>query len=70
MRYKVKWRVGTAGPLMPELCESEDSAKDRVRELIKHYPEGLAVDVWNENETWQIVTPAGAAEWCKAPTEQ
>jgi hypothetical protein len=65
MRYKVKWRLDGAGPLMPEVCETEETAKERVRQLIRKHPQGLVIDVWNEEETWQIVTPIGVAEWCK-----
>jgi hypothetical protein len=65
MRYKVKWRTGSEGPLAPELFDLEDAAKARVRQLIGQHRSGLVVDVWNEDETWQIVTPAGIAEWIR-----
>jgi len=66
MRYKVKWRVGDEGPLAPELFENEDAAKERARRLIQCNGENLIIDVWNEDETWQIVTGAGVAAWCGA----
>src|SRR5262249_26040143 len=66
MRYKVKWRVGDEGPLAPELLENEDAAKERARRLIQCHGENLIIDVWNEDETWQIVTGAGVAAWCGA----
>ena len=66
MRYKVKWKSGGQGPLMPEIFDTEGAAKERVRQLVNQHPRHLEVDVWNEDETWQIVTPAGIAEWCKA----
>ena len=64
MRLKVKWRVGGGGPLTPEVFETQEDAKARVRQLMAEHPNGLTVDVWNEDETWQIVTPAGVKEWC------
>jgi len=64
MRYKIKWNVGGTGPLTPELCDSEESAKNRVRQSISERRAGLVVDLWNEDETWQIVTSAGVKEWC------
>jgi hypothetical protein len=66
MRYKVKWKSGGDGPLTPETFDTEGAAKARVRQLVNQHPRDLQVDVWNEDETWQIVTPAGIAEWCKA----
>ena len=66
MRYKIKWKSGDEGPLTPEIFDTEDAAKGRVRQLVNQHPRDLVVDVWNEDETWQIVTQAGIAEWCKA----
>jgi len=51
MRCKVKWRADGAGPLQPEMFDSFDTAKERV---------------WNEDETWQIISPTGAGVWFKA----
>jgi hypothetical protein len=66
MRYKIKWRSGGDGPLAPELFDDDPSAKARVRELLGTYGTNVTIDVWNESETWRIVTSAGIAEWCKA----
>jgi len=66
MRFKVKWRVRDQGPLAPEMFETEDAAKERVRQLLAEHRDQVIVDVWNEQETWQIVSPAGVAEWSKA----
>lgn len=52
--------------MTPEIFDTEGAAKERVRQLVNQHPRHLEVDVWNEDETWQIVTPAGIAEWCKA----
>jgi hypothetical protein len=65
MRYKVKWRAGSEGPLMPELFGSDVLAKARARELIAKYGPRTVIDIWNEDETWQIIAPPGVAEWCK-----
>ena len=62
MRYKVKWRAGGDGPLAPEVFEILEEAKARVRYLLANHP-GASIDVWNEDETWQIVTPAGVEAW-------
>ena len=66
MRYKVKWRVGNDGPLSPEIFDTEDQTKERVRQLIAEHQDRVVVDVWNEQETWQIVSPAGVVDWCKS----
>jgi hypothetical protein len=65
MRYKVKWRLGKEGPLSPELVETVDEAKKRVRDLIKEHGDRVTVEVWDEEENWQVVTPAGVADWSK-----
>jgi hypothetical protein len=65
VRFKVKWRTEGEGPLAPEVFESEDQAKERVRQLLAEH-HGVVVDVWNEEETWQIVSPAGVEEWSRA----
>ena len=66
MRLKVKWRIGDEGPLAPEVFDTEDAAKERVRQLLTEHRDQVTVDVWNEQETWQIVSPAGVEEWSKA----
>jgi hypothetical protein len=65
VRFKVKWRRGNDGPLAPEVFDTEDQAKERVRQLLAEHQDNV-VDVWNEEETWQIVSPAGVAEWSRA----
>ena len=65
VRYKVKWRIADRGPLAPEEFDNIDQAKERVRQLLAEHQDAV-VDVWNMDETWQIVSPAGVAEWCKA----
>jgi hypothetical protein len=65
MRYKVKWRAGGEEPLSPEIFESEAPAKARVRELLGKYGTRITIDVWNEDETWQIIAPPGIPEWCE-----
>ncbi len=65
MRYKVKWRIADDGPLAPEEFENIDQAKERVRQLLAEHQDAV-VDVWNMDETWQVVSPAGVADWCKA----
>ena len=64
MTCKLKWRVNGTGPLTPETFKDNEQAKARARELIAAHGQSIAVDVWNDDETWQIVTPAGVAEWC------
>lgn len=59
MRYKLKWRADGTGPLTPETFDTEDQAKSRARELLAAQGTAVVIDVWNEDETWQIVTPAG-----------
>jgi hypothetical protein len=66
MRYKVKWRAGGEGPLAPEIFDTEEQAKERVRRLLAEHRDHVVVDVWNEQETWQIVSPAGVEEWSRA----
>ena len=69
MRYKLKWRAGGTGPLALETFDTEDQAEARARELTAAQGAAVVIDIWNEEETWQIVSPAGVAEWCarKAP---
>jgi hypothetical protein len=64
MRYKLKWRADSRGPLAPETFDTEGQAKARARELLAAQGPAVVIDVWNEEETWQIVSPAGVAEWC------
>jgi hypothetical protein len=66
MLYKVKWRADGEEPLQPEAFDSEDAAKARTRELLAKYGTRVTIDIWNNDETWRIVTPAGVADWCKA----
>ena len=65
MRYKIKWRANGDGPLQPEMVETLDQAKARSRELLATYAEKLTIDIWNEDETWQIVSPTGVPDWCR-----
>ena len=65
MRYKVKWRAAEASALQPETFPTFDAAKERVRDLLATRGHQIAVEVWNEDETWQIVSSAGAEEWSK-----
>jgi len=65
MRYKVKWRAEGEEPLLPELFESDAPAKARARELLAKYGARIVIDVWNEDETWQIIAPPGVSEWCE-----
>jgi hypothetical protein len=64
MRYKLKWRAHGTGPLTPEEFDTEDQAKARTRELLAAHGTAVVIDVWNEDETWQIVAPAGVAVCC------
>jgi hypothetical protein len=66
MRLKIKWRADGEEPLQPEAFELETAAKARARELLAKYGSGVTISVWNDAETWQIITPAGIAEWCNA----
>jgi hypothetical protein len=65
MIYKLKWRTNGAGPLSPEPFDHQNQAKDRARALMKQHGSAVSIDVWNDDETWQIVTPSGVADWCK-----
>ena len=65
MRYKVKWRAEGKEPLKPEEFETLDAAKKRTRELRATYGSRIIIDIWNDEETWQIITPAGIEEWCE-----
>ena len=67
MRYKLKWRAGEEGPLQPEIFNTMDAAKMRARQLLTEYGDRATIDIWNEDETWQIVSPAGVADWVKQP---
>jgi hypothetical protein len=64
MACKLKWRVEGAGPLTPETFNTEDQARARARDLLALHRQSVTIDVWNEDETWQIITPAGIAQWC------
>jgi len=65
MRYKVKWRADGEGPLSPEIFETDTLAKARARELLAKYGTRLVIDIWNEDETWQIIAPPGVLDWCQ-----
>src|SRR4051794_16272953 len=65
MGYMVKWRAAENQPLQPELLQNFDAAKKRVRELLDKYGNEAAVEVWNEDETWQIVSASGVEEWSR-----
>ena len=65
MACKLKWRVDSAGPLSPETFDNDKQAKARARELLALHGQSVTIDVWNDDETWQIVTAAGVADWCK-----
>jgi hypothetical protein len=69
MRYKLKWRAGGDEPLQPEIFDTLDAAKRRARELLARYGERATIDVWNDDETWQIVSPAGIADWSRQPDQ-
>ena len=66
MRYKVKWKTDGAGPLQPEAFDSFNTAKQRVRKLLDSHGSRTFIEVWNEDETWQIVSPGGIEAWSKA----
>ena len=68
MRCKVKWRAQGEEPLQPESFEAVEGAKARARELIAKYGEHVTIDIWNDDETWQIVSFAGVADWAKSLT--
>lgn len=65
MRYKIKWRSDGQGPLKPEILDTVEATKARVRELLAQFGDGATIDVWNEDETWQIVSHSGVADWSK-----
>ena len=66
MRYKLIRRVDDGFPASPEAFDGDEAAKSRARELLVKYRSRVKIDVWNEDQTWRIVTPAGVGEWCKA----
>jgi hypothetical protein len=63
MPYKVLWRVDPRSPLRPEVCDDIEQARSRARELCRHYGSRVRIEVWDEDETWQVVSAAGIAEW-------
>jgi len=65
MGYTVKWRAAEASALRPETFPTFDAAKERVRNLLATRGEHAAIEVWDEDETWQIVSAAGVEEWAK-----
>ena len=66
MRYKVKWWADGAGPLQPEVFDSFETAKERIRNLLASHGSQASIEVWNEDETWQVVTPNGVEAWSKS----
>jgi hypothetical protein len=66
MNYKIKWRTDGNAPLTLEAVSSSDSAKQRTRDLLAKYGSDVSIEIWNEDETWQIVSPTGVAEWCRS----
>jgi hypothetical protein len=67
----VKWRAGAEQPLQTETFGTTEEAKARMRELLAKDPMRVMIELWNADETWQIVTPTGIGEWCAeeiAPT--
>ncbi len=62
-RYKINWRTQGAAMIVSEAFGSFEAAKRRGRDLLAQH-EGLVASVWNDDETWQVVTPAGFHEWC------
>jgi len=65
MVYTVKWRVAETSALQPETFKTFDAAKERVRNLLAAHGGQAAIEVWNEDETWQIVSSSGVEEWAK-----
>ncbi len=49
--------------IVSEAFGSFEATKRRGRDLLAQH-EGLVASVWNDDETWQVVTPAGFHEWC------
>ena len=64
MRLKLKWRADEDGPLQPEQFDNENLAKERARQLLNRYGNRITCEVWNEDETWQIVASPGLGDWC------
>ena len=56
MACKLKWHDDGMGPLTPETFNTVEQAKARARELLALHGQSIIIDVWNEDETWQIVT--------------
>jgi hypothetical protein len=63
VRFRVKWRARGEEPLRPEEFMLESEAKARARELLVKYGSDATIDVWNDDETWQIVAPYGVPFW-------
>ena len=66
MAYKVKCHADEEGPLLPETFETFDEAKQRVRNLLAQHVKQATIEVWNDDETWQIVSAAGIEEWSQS----
>jgi hypothetical protein len=65
MSYKLKWRANGKEPLQPETFEDFSAAKERARLLLAEHGISATIEVWNADETWQIVSPTGVEEWIK-----
>ena len=65
MRYKLIWHVNDQGPVVPEIFDADAPAKARAKQLLFEYGPQVAINVWNEDETWRMVAPVGVAEWCR-----
>jgi hypothetical protein len=46
------------GPLQPETFESIDATKQRVRQLIAQHGSRASIEIWNEDERWQVISSA------------
>jgi hypothetical protein len=67
MRYKVKWKAGGAGTRCSPRCSIPlKPPRERIRNLLASHGSQASIEVWNEDETWQIISPTGAAVWSKA----
>lgn len=66
MRCKVKWRTDKTVQFEIESFENTELAKKRARDIITAKTGQATVELWNESETWQIVSAAGAEAWCRA----
>jgi hypothetical protein len=65
-KYKINWKTGTGRNIVSEAFDTFEGAKARGRELLVRH-DNLIASVWDEEETWQVVTPARFREWCMMP---